>query len=326
MSTLLLKKREKGFSLIELMIALVLGLFIIGGVLAVFIGSSASFNSNESLSRVQEDGRFALEILTEDLRNVGYKGNCFVKVQNLIDTADADYEADVFDLNAPIKGWTDATGKFFENDLIGYTAGTDIVVIKHAVREASAELNMDLEVDDETFPTVGGEEPGAILIISNGETCDLFQNTAANNTADLKRGSETAAAKIGNVSVAAQGLGRPYKADDYTDISLLSSTLYYVGQGQSTPTALRFISYDNGVSDNGTAGGGDDNVLVEGVTGLTINYAVVSGAGPALDYSADADGIGDWGDVVAVRVTVSVTEDNISQDFSATVALRNRLE
>lgn len=311
---------EQGFSLVELMIALVLGLFIIGGVISVFIGSSRSFNSNEALSRVQENGRFALEMIAQDLRNTGYKGSCFVNVTEVIDTADSNYEAEAYDLNDPIRGWADDTGEFFVGDLTNYQVGTDILIVKHAAESAGAVLSANVDSTDTTFPTIGGETPGAIIVLSDAVGCDIFQNMAASDTADLQRG--TVGQSIDNKTVAAQALSHSYLSGGSTDVLLFSSTLYYIGSGLTSSSALRSVSYDNGVA--------NDQELVEGVDNLAVSYALVSGAGPALDYSNTAAQItvgNDWDDVVAVRVTVNVQGDqNISHQFSTTVALRNRLQ
>lgn len=65
---------QTGLSLVELMIAMVLGLIIISAVLYVFAGNRASYSHQESLSHIQESGRFALELLSRDIRMAGYIG------------------------------------------------------------------------------------------------------------------------------------------------------------------------------------------------------------------------------------------------------------
>lgn len=67
-------RRQRGFTLTELMISLVLGLFVIGGVLSALLGGLESFRTTDSLSRMQERGRFALELLRRDTRQAGYSG------------------------------------------------------------------------------------------------------------------------------------------------------------------------------------------------------------------------------------------------------------
>ncbi len=62
-----------GFSLVELMIALVLSLFLIGGVTVTFLAARATADEAETLSRVQENVRFASDYLIRDLRNAGFR-------------------------------------------------------------------------------------------------------------------------------------------------------------------------------------------------------------------------------------------------------------
>ena len=64
---------QNGFSLIELMIAMVLGLILIGGVVNVFLASSQTYRLQEAMFRVQESGRFALDIMLRDLRDAGFQ-------------------------------------------------------------------------------------------------------------------------------------------------------------------------------------------------------------------------------------------------------------
>ncbi|MEH6445668.1 MAG: PilW family protein [Oceanospirillaceae bacterium] len=64
----MLKLRHKGFSLIELMVAMALGSFIIAGLVSVFIGASRSYSTQQALVEVQSKGRFAIEKLREDIQ------------------------------------------------------------------------------------------------------------------------------------------------------------------------------------------------------------------------------------------------------------------
>jgi len=64
----------RGFTLTELLVSLVLGVFVVGGVLSVFVGGLETFRMTDSLSRMQEGGRYALERMRRDLRQAGYVG------------------------------------------------------------------------------------------------------------------------------------------------------------------------------------------------------------------------------------------------------------
>ncbi len=63
---------EKGFSLVELMIGMTLGIFIIGGLISVFISSSQNYGIQQGLTEVQEKGRYAIRVLRDDIQNAGF--------------------------------------------------------------------------------------------------------------------------------------------------------------------------------------------------------------------------------------------------------------
>lgn len=63
-----------GFTLVELMVALVITLILLAGIGQIFLSSKKSFNIQDSLARMQENGRYATETLVQDLRRAGYWG------------------------------------------------------------------------------------------------------------------------------------------------------------------------------------------------------------------------------------------------------------
>ncbi len=67
-------KRVGGFSLIELMIAMLIGLFILNGALQVVLNSRRNHSDLEAYSQLQETGRFAVDFLSRQLRSAGYFG------------------------------------------------------------------------------------------------------------------------------------------------------------------------------------------------------------------------------------------------------------
>ena len=60
--------RFAGFGLIELMIAMVLGLLVLGAAIAVFQSNQRTFDANEGTNRIQEGARVAFEMMASDLR------------------------------------------------------------------------------------------------------------------------------------------------------------------------------------------------------------------------------------------------------------------
>jgi type IV pilus assembly protein PilW len=73
---------QSGMTLIELMVAVAIGAFLMIGAMTVFMQSRTTFRITESLSRLQENARFALEALEADVRMAQYWG--FVSRSELI--------------------------------------------------------------------------------------------------------------------------------------------------------------------------------------------------------------------------------------------------
>ncbi|MCY1287262.1 hypothetical protein D9M68_148570 [compost metagenome] len=67
-------KQQKGLSLIELMIAILISSLLLLGVIQLFGNTTASDRTNTAMARVQESGRIALEIIGADARRAGYQG------------------------------------------------------------------------------------------------------------------------------------------------------------------------------------------------------------------------------------------------------------
>jgi type IV pilus assembly protein PilW len=66
--------RQNGYSLIELMVSIALGLIIVAGLLTIFVNSKSASNTNQRTSEIQTNGRFAIDILKADLRASGFRG------------------------------------------------------------------------------------------------------------------------------------------------------------------------------------------------------------------------------------------------------------
>lgn len=66
--------KQRGLSLIELMIAITLGLILLTGVMQMFLSSRQVFSSQQAISRIQETGRLAMEFMSRDIRMAGFVG------------------------------------------------------------------------------------------------------------------------------------------------------------------------------------------------------------------------------------------------------------
>ncbi len=67
------KYQQQGFSLIELMIAITLGMVLMGAALQFIIATKETYSLNDDISRIQENGRIALDIIVQDLQMAGYR-------------------------------------------------------------------------------------------------------------------------------------------------------------------------------------------------------------------------------------------------------------
>ncbi len=67
------QKPQQGMTLIELMIAIALSLTLMAGAMQFLVSSRQTYDLTDDLSRIQENGRIALDILVRDIRMAGYR-------------------------------------------------------------------------------------------------------------------------------------------------------------------------------------------------------------------------------------------------------------
>lgn len=79
--------------MVELLVAMAVGLFLMGGIIQVFVSSKASYRVGEANSRVQENGRFAIQMLAADLRgarSVGCRSMALDEAQDSLNVVACD--------------------------------------------------------------------------------------------------------------------------------------------------------------------------------------------------------------------------------------------
>lgn len=64
-------RASQGFTLVELMIALVLGLVLLGGVIGVFLSNQTTNRVNNELASLQSSARLAFQLMSQDIRKIG---------------------------------------------------------------------------------------------------------------------------------------------------------------------------------------------------------------------------------------------------------------
>lgn len=81
--------RLMGITLIEVLIAMVLGLLLLSGAISLFINNKRVFKENDQMGRLQESARFSIELLTKDIRSAGFIG-CHHDINQVSDLIDTD--------------------------------------------------------------------------------------------------------------------------------------------------------------------------------------------------------------------------------------------
>jgi len=79
--------KQKGLTLIEIMVALSLGLLVIASILQILSSSRQSYRLQEQSARLQENERFSAEILSKSIRLAGYRGNTTQPMQQAFPAA-----------------------------------------------------------------------------------------------------------------------------------------------------------------------------------------------------------------------------------------------
>lgn len=68
------RARQRGVSLIELMVALTIGLILIAGASQIYVKSHATYETNDSIARLQETARYAMNVVETDVRMANFWG------------------------------------------------------------------------------------------------------------------------------------------------------------------------------------------------------------------------------------------------------------
>lgn len=356
-------QRQSGLSLIELMIALALGLVLTLGVVQIFLGSSQTYRLSDALGKVQENVRFSLGTLQYDARMAGHFGCLIGEPFNQLDQTDSAYDPTVYEngaiigweaantglgdeftittLEASGTAWSNGTGDAIPADIQGQIIpGTDFLVFSGGQR-ADVELTGNPGPPANALTTNGNSniDQGTILTVvaSDCSGADLFQKSNAANSSSLTKGS---GGSPGNINPSG-GFAGDY--DDDAKVYVFTSTAYFIGEGASGEPSLFRERLD--------AGATGAVELAEGVENLQILYGVAAGVDRAADRYVTAANVTNWDQVVSVRMALlfrtgdRIVDEEAARSFNlagteittqsdrrsrviglSTVGIRNRLE
>lgn len=331
-------RRAGGFSLIELMIALVIGAVLTGIILRMTAGTLATYRSDEYLARLQENARYAIERIDFSARMAGF-GGCSRVIRNQLNTASTDYRPALYDPTPVLSGWeftgtgagssyaittldpsgvavsqwSGPAGANLVSDLKDLVVpGTDVLVVKRADQLLGLGATGTTAANVTTINLSGanGINQNALVLIADCQGGDLFQNQSADNAATLAR---TTGGSPGNLS---QNLSHQY--DQSMEIYTYAVEVYYVGRGISgEPSLFRRSYYASGT---GTI---QNLEIAEGVENMQILYGEdLDGDLQADDYRT-ASAVANWDNVMAMRVALLLrtVETGRQENDTATYSL-----
>lgn len=338
-------KHQHGISLVEVLVALVISLFLLAGIIQVYVGNKSSYTFSNSISRIQENGRYALETMAQDLRMAGFFGCAIFDPED-----DAAMDSIVNNLNPNGVGYTDDIHNFLEKDLVEGTEndglnGSDSITMRGAepgnvtVQPPYGSVSAQIMVS-QPHNLVEGD----IVMVSNCRGADIMQISninAANGTLVHNTG---AGVEPGNynpdncVGGNAHCLSQTYGAD--SAMFRFRTVTYSIAVGESGEPAL--WRSENGV----------DAELVEGIDQMQLLYGVdTTDDDFPNQYMTSTELIAsanDWYDVMSIRLmllvrsaalqvveapqvityngaTTTAADYRLRQVFSTTIALRNRI-
>jgi type IV pilus assembly protein PilW len=269
-------RRQAGVGLVEIMISITIGLVIIAALVALFLGTSRNNRQMATANSMIENGRFAIQLLEEDVMHAGYWGQYvpqFDDQTGSTTTPPADVPTALPDPCAAYSSWDPA----YRNNLLGipmqaYTtaavcsgivtdklANTDMLVVRHVDTCIAGETGCEADTADKLYlqaPQCDSQIGTYVLGLTGAATFDRTRRDCA-TPADKRR-----------------FISHIYYVRDYA-----------VTAGDGIPTLMR-SEFDL------PAGGGEpaqlDAVpLVEGIDGLTVEFGIddVSKSGDPVDYS-----------------------------------------
>lgn len=305
-------RNQDGLTLVELMIALALGLLLMLGVMNVYLGNRQAYRVTESVNRIQDSARVAAELLTREIREAG--GTlCGAQVVEMHESADW-LDWDKGGLQAA-DGDTQIGSVEFGTEAAERVEGTQAVLLQSASLGGGVLIEAHA-VDTGTFTLPSGHGFGASDVVI---ACDMRKASiltlAAKTDTTVTYDKDVSALNYDPDGVKNAGavLNRP------------QATLWYVGfNGRGGRSLYRQLN------------GGAAQEVAEGVHALDFQFLTRNDNVVASDYVA-IDGIGNWENdapslVTAVRIEMRVRAvenvgtggDPVERDFFHIVNLRHR--
>jgi type IV pilus assembly protein PilW len=291
---------QQGLTLIEIMIAMVIGLFLLGGVMQIFLGSHQSYRLQDNLSRMQENSRFAMDFLMKDIRMSTHWG-C-VDANDIIVYVTPD-PTTINSVSGTDGGANNGADSLSLNGMLA----SDIFVSNRSNTPLQVYANTTLEVDDIVLVTEIDCSEGEMFTITalSGNKQNITPNQLNN---DYEQNAQLYQANSVTYTIA-----------NSAGITSLFRNINGVNQALVENIENMQIVYGEDTNGDNTPDyyvSADQVVNMGNVSSIRISLLAVSPddnlTTKAVDYTFNG-------------VTTTPTDKRLRHVFSATIAIRNRL-
>lgn len=287
----------RGFSIVELMVAMTLSLVLLGGILSVLYSSKVTYESNERVARLQENARATVELMLRDFRSGGFEGCARPLRAEDFENMLASSTSLMRNYAQPAQGYEGSSGVFapaVDAAVVSPLPGSDIIVVR-GVQTGATTYRLSTSMADGTSNIIL-DKPGSEAIptnrpwlISNCERSTVIAIESATDTgvdeATLTHGTLGTLANSGP-NIGAFPIG--------SQLSPLTTVVYYVRQDDpADPPALWRIR-----------DGDAPELLVQGVERIEAVYGEDTSGDFLADTYVTADAVTDWTAVTSVSVSV----------------------
>lgn len=303
--------RQRGLTLVELLIALTIGLFVVGAIGALYVNTRNGFSYANEVARIQEVGRFALETMNRDIRMAGYNGcSRSVATSNIITNGSS---SPLLDIATPIRGYEGGVDTL-PSALSGAGAlsGTDVLVLMGG----SGSGEMVVKSHDPALAqieTLGHSvKPGELLMVTDCSKASMFQASAvaANYIEHNAGGSPGNCSKFLGVTCPSSGAAASYVYKPGSSMMRVFSNAYFIADSVSNPGTRSLYA----MALEGTNGTSTKRELLNNVEDMQISYGVDGDGNGTADSYVTASGVTNWSNVISVKIGLLVrsTGTNVS--------------
>lgn len=351
--------QRKGFSLIEMMIAMAMGLLLLAGLFYVYINASRSSAAQGALALMQNNARYAFELMSMDIRMAGFSGS--QNLTNVINTPSPTTLSTLIDLSNPLLGYENSNPPnvcTIVSTTACYLANTDSLTVVRADTANKYTLSVSPTVGTFTlamWPTSDAPTAGEVFVAADYTHTALFQVGSVSSGAKTISYSTATSPAPGNSSTTLGVFGGGFNA---TSLYRLSGVSYYIGRNPVGESAL----YRDKLGQSSSTLNSTKEELVQGIEDMEITYGIDTSTDIATRSPLPGDGSVDgywtatqvdtgtgiqsticnastsahWKCVLSVRIVLTLVSGQnekvgtsgdklLRRTFTNTIAIRNRL-